>query len=160
MHKKPIFRRLLEGLIASPFIIGVAWVFLGAARDSERLRRIFTNAHYSALVENCKDEILRVYETEVDGRKASVVFIRATSSFSEACLSSGSPVMVFDEDGKLIDKTVDSGNDFKFYNKWIKPIASRHCEEQSGETETADKSGADTRFDNPRKFERLEVLAI
>ena len=27
-------------------------------------------------------------------------------------------------------------------------------------SETADKSGADTRFDNPRKFERLEVLAI
>ena len=114
MHKTLSYLLLLT--------IGIAWFWLGASHDLKRVRRVFSNRHYSTLVKNCKDEILCVYETEVDGQKFTVVFIRAANMLMHPF--SGCPVMIFDKEGKQIDKTVDSDNDFKFYNKWIKPIAN------------------------------------
>lgn len=61
-------------------------------------------------------------------RSYNVVYIKINTICSLLCLSSGSPIMIFDDKGIKVDSSWDSGDDPKFMSKWLHKVSSNELE--------------------------------
>ena len=109
--------RVLEFLIfLSPLVVCIVWFFVGIRIEERRLQSYFSKSSYSELITSCKDDVCSECCVMAGDDKLRIVYMKAANPLIHP--SSGCPVMVFDENGMLLDKTPDEGRDVSFKKKW------------------------------------------
>ena len=103
----------LGGLLA----VCIIYFIVGFYFEAKRLQSCFRSSTYSELVTSCGDEISKEFKADIGGNQLTFVFLKIANPLVFPA-TSGYPVMVFDEEGILIDKTADEGDDVIFRKKW------------------------------------------
>ena len=103
-------------LFISPFIIGCVWFYAGICVENRRLNRYFSCSEYSELRIACDADISKEFSVKVGGATYKVVYMRTANPIF--FLASGCPVLIYDGDGFLLDRTPDVGKDAGFRQKW------------------------------------------
>ncbi len=116
-HILAIGQRLLEFMIfLSPLAACIVWFFAGIRIEERRLQSYFSISSYSELIASCADDICKELDIMKGDARLRIVYMKASDQLIFP--SSGYPVMVFDGNGVLIDKTPDEGKDIGFRKKW------------------------------------------
>ena len=116
-HNLSIGLRLLEFMIfLSPLVACIVWLFVGIRIEERRLHSYFSKSSYTELIASCADDICEEFNVINCDENFRIVYLKASNPLIHP--SSGCPVMVFDENGVLLDKTPDEGRDVLFRRKW------------------------------------------
>ena len=116
-HILAIGQRLLKFMIfLSPLAACIVWFFAGIRIEERRLQSYFSISSYSELIASCADDICKELDIMKGDAQLRIVYMKASDQLIFP--SSGCPVMVFDGNGVLIDKTPDEGKDICFRKKW------------------------------------------
>jgi len=91
----------------------VAVVFIVEMPDATRFKRYCDHPNKDALLVAESNDVVRCDTFVADGTNVTLVMMGCLGF-----LPSGHAMLVYDADGKLIDKTSDEGDDGRFQRKW------------------------------------------
>jgi len=95
----------------------VAVVFVVQIPGANRFKRYCDYPNKDALLAAESNDVVRCLNCTVDGKSVTIVDVGWIGF-----LPSGAAMLVYDADGKLVDKTSDSGEDGRFQRKWAHVI--------------------------------------